>query len=57
MTLAKTAKLCYTIKMIVRPPLIFKLLSPNMRDNSLTKHTEANIMKPASIKQNRKKQM
>jgi len=55
--LAKTARLCYTIKIIVRPPLIFESLSPNMRDNGLTKHIETNTMKPASIKQNRKKQM
>ena len=54
---ARTARLCHTIKMTVKPPLILESLSPNVRDNGLAKHTDAKTMKPASIKQNRKRRM
>ena len=54
---AKTARLCHTMKMTVKPPLILESLSPNVRGNGLAKHTEAKMMKPASIKQNRKRRM
>ena len=54
---AKTARLCHTMKMMVKLPLTFKSLSPTVRGNGLAKHTEANMMKPASIKQNRKKRV
>ena len=45
------------MKMMVKLPLIFESLNPRVRGNGLAKHTEANTMKPASIKQNRKKRM
>ena len=54
---AKTARLCHTMKMMVKPLLILDSLSPDVRDNGLAKHTEAKTMKPASIKQNRKRRM
>ena len=54
---AKTARLCHTMKMTAKPPLILELLSPNVRGNGLAKHTEAKMMKPASIKQNKKRRM
>ena len=54
---AKTARLCHTTKMTVKPPLILESLSPNVRGNGLAKHTDAKMMKPTSIKQNKKRRM
>ena len=54
---AKTARLCHTTKMTVKPPLILDSLNPSVRNNGLAKHTDAKMMKPTSIKQNKKRRI
>ena len=54
---ARAAKLCHIMKMTVKPLLILDSLNPSVRGNGLAKHTEAKVMKLASIKTNRKRRM
>jgi len=54
---AKTARLCHATKITVKPLLILDSLNLSVRGNGLAKHTDAKMMKLASIKQNKKRRM